>query len=40
MSTRHSPDSVNVHMDGDPSPLPWAMPASCVKRIRKAKPDS
>lgn len=34
---RGSPDSINVHIDGDPSSTPWAMPASCVKRIRKPK---
>lgn len=34
---RGTPDHVNVHMDGDPSPIAWAMPATCVKRIRKPK---
>lgn len=34
---RGSPDYINVHIDGDKNPLPWAMVASCAKRIRKAK---
>ncbi len=28
---------VNVHIDGDSSPMPWVVSASCVERIRKPK---
>lgn len=31
------PEYVRVHMDGDTSPIPWSMPTSCVKRIRKQR---
>lgn len=36
-SPRGNPDYISVHIDGDPDPLPWAMLATCVKRIRKAR---
>ncbi|KKN53783.1 hypothetical protein LCGC14_0598760 [marine sediment metagenome] len=29
--------NVNVHMDGDLYPTPWAVPTSCVRRLHRAK---
>ncbi len=30
-------DNVNVHLDGDPGPRPWAVPIRCVRRLHRRK---